>query len=150
MYFLIRLLFKTYLKESKFFMEAMDVSTKYYALTLFKMCIVGVAHFWAAKSPPTLSLKSVTHMLQWWNVAHFTLPKEDTNQVTYPLSSADISHFSKEISKFSYIKKYRYKLKAFWYIVSNSFSFIPVSKDCFIKHGYNFDNVSKNCYSGPS
>ena len=32
------------------------------------------------------------------------------NHVTQPLSSADISIFSPEISKFCYIKKYRYRL----------------------------------------
>ena len=32
------------------------------------------------------------------------------NQVTHPLSSADISISSPEINKFSYIKKYRYRL----------------------------------------
>ena len=31
------------------------------------------------------------------------------NHVTHPLSSADISIFSPEITKFSYIAKYRYK-----------------------------------------
>ena len=32
------------------------------------------------------------------------------NHVTHPLSSTDISIFSPEISKFCYIKKYRYRL----------------------------------------
>ena len=32
------------------------------------------------------------------------------NHVTHPLTSADISIFSQEISKFCYIKKYRYRL----------------------------------------
>ena len=32
------------------------------------------------------------------------------NHVTHPLTSADISIFSPEISKFCYIKKYRYRL----------------------------------------
>ena len=32
------------------------------------------------------------------------------NHVTHPLASADISIFSPEISKFCYIKKYRYRL----------------------------------------
>ena len=32
------------------------------------------------------------------------------NHVPHPLSSADISFFSPEISKFCYIKKYRYRL----------------------------------------
>ena len=38
----------------------------------------------------------------------------------------------------------------FWYIISNSFNFFLVSKDFFNKHGYNFDDVSKNGYSRPS
>ena len=32
------------------------------------------------------------------------------NHVTHPVISADISIFSREISKFCYIKKYRYRL----------------------------------------
>ena len=60
------------------------------------------------------SLKSVTHILQWWKLAQLYLTqrrsKKYMNHVTHPLSSADISIFSPEISKFCYIKKYRYKL----------------------------------------
>ena len=33
------------------------------------------------------------------------------DHVTHPLSSADISNFSTEISKFCYIKKYMYRLQ---------------------------------------
>ena len=44
----------------------------------------------------------------------YTLPKEDQeiyiNHMTDPLSSADISIFSSEISKFCYIKKHKYRL----------------------------------------
>ena len=65
-----------------------------------------------AKRPP--SLKSVTHILQWWNLAQLYLTqrrsKKYMNHVTHPLSSADISIFSPEISKFCYIKKYRCRL----------------------------------------
>ena len=60
------------------------------------------------------SLKSVTHILQWWNFAHLHLTyrrsKKYINHVIYFLSSADISIFSPEISKFCCIKKYRYRL----------------------------------------
>ena len=60
------------------------------------------------------SLKSVTHILQWWNLAQLYLtwgrPKKYINHVTHPLISAGISIFSPEISKFCYIKKYRYRL----------------------------------------
>ena len=59
-------------------------------------------------------LKSVTHILQWWNLAQLYLTqrrsKKYMNHVTHRLSSADISIFSPEISKLCYIKKYRYRL----------------------------------------
>ena len=61
--------------------------------------------------------------------------------MTYPLSSADISIFSLEIIKFCYIKKYRLDC-----VLLHNLSFLKlfwVFKDCFNKHGYNFDGVSK-------
>ena len=59
------------------------------------------------------SLKSVTHILQWWNLEVIPYLKKilkiyesrDT-----PLTSANISIFSPEISKFCYIKKSRYRM----------------------------------------
>ena len=64
------------------------------------------------KGPP--SLKSVTYILLRWNLAQLYLTqwrsKKYMNHVTHPWSSADISIFSPEISKFCYIKKYRYRL----------------------------------------
>ena len=60
------------------------------------------------------SLKSLTHILQWWNLAQLYLTQRRCtkymNHVTYPLSSTDINIFSPEISKFCYIKKHRYRL----------------------------------------
>ena len=57
---------------------------------------------------------SVTHILQWWNLAQLYLTqrksKKYMNHVTHILSSADISTFSPEFSKFCYIKKYGYRL----------------------------------------
>ena len=54
-----------------------------------------------------------SHILQWWNLAQLYLSqrgsKKYINHVTHHLSSADISIFSLEISKFCYIKKYRYR-----------------------------------------
>ena len=41
-------------------------------------------------------------------------------------------------------------LIGFWYKISNSFDFSWVFSNCFNKHGYNFDNVSKNNFSRPS
>ena len=80
----------------------------------FQEGLFGVAHglVGAAKRPP--SIKSVTPILQWWNLAQLYLTqgrsKKYMNHMAYPLSSADISSFSPEIKKFSYIKKYRYRL----------------------------------------
>ena len=57
---------------------------------------------------------TVTHILSWWNLAQLYLtsrrPKKYMSHVTHSLSSAGNSIFSPEISKFCYIKKYRYKL----------------------------------------
>ena len=84
-------------------------------LTLFRMGFFGAAQEWergGGKYPS--SLKSVTHILQWWKLAQLYLTqrrsKKYINHVTHPLSSADISIFSPKISKFCYIKKYRYRL----------------------------------------
>ena len=84
------------------------------SLILFRMGIFGAAHGWGGGQKGAPSLKSVTHILQWWNLAHLYLTqrrsKKYMSPVTNPLSSADISIFSPEISKFCYIKKYRYRL----------------------------------------
>ena len=65
-----------------------------------------------AKMPP--SLKSVTHILQWWNLVQLYLtwknPKKYMYYVTLPLSSTEIHIFSPEISKFCHIKKCMYRL----------------------------------------
>ena len=39
---------------------------------------------------------------------------------------------------------------AFSYIMSNSFNFFGVSKDCFNKHCYDFDDISRNDHSRSS
>ena len=86
-----------------------------YRLTVFRMGFFGAAHvLGGGGGRKALSLKSVTHILQWENLAQLYLTqrrsKKYMNHVTHPLSSADISIFSPEISKFCYIKKYRYRL----------------------------------------
>ena len=92
-------------------------SNRRWILTLFRMGFFGAAHRWKAgwrggggwpKSPPPTK-KSLTHILQWWNLPEFYLSqkkfKKYMNHVTNSLSSADISIFLSEISKFCYIKK---------------------------------------------
>ena len=71
------------------------------------------------------------------------------DHVTHPLSSADISNFSTEISKFCYIKKYMYRLQfdAKFLIL---LTFLESLKIVLTKKSYNFDDVSKNGYPRPS
>ena len=70
------------------------------------------------------------------------------NHVTHHLSSADISIFSPEIANFAISRNT--DIDWFWYIISNSFNFCSVFKDCLRKYGYNFDDGSKNDYAWPS
>ena len=71
------------------------------------------------------------------------------NHGTHLLSSADISIFSAEISKFCYIKKCRYRLRFGTYLLI-LMTFSESSKIVLIKKNvYNFDYVSKNSYSRP-
>ena len=65
-----------------------------------------------------------------------------------PLGSAD-SIFSPEMRRFSYIKKYRYRLY-FDMLFLILLTFFESLKIFYNKHGYNFDDVNKSGYSGPS
>ena len=64
------------------------------------------------------------------------------------LTSADVSIFSPEVSKFCYIKKYRYWLN--FHTEFLTLNFFLIFKDFFIKHDYNFDYVSKIDHFSPS
>ena len=79
---------------------------KFCILTLLTTSFFGAAPGWGVP-------KSVTYIVQWWNLAQLYLKniqKIYLNHVTHPLGSADISIFLTEISKFCDIKKYRYWL----------------------------------------
>ena len=68
------------------------------------------------------------------------------NQVTHPVNSADI--YYPEICKFSYIKKYRYRLHFdTWFLIL--ITFFWVFKNFFNKHANNLDDVSENGYFRP-
>ena len=66
-------------------------------LNLFRMGLLRSAYGWVgeAKRPP--SLKSFTHILQWWNLVQlyltYKISKKYINHVTQALRSADISFF---------------------------------------------------------
>ena len=88
--------------------------TLYKFLTLFRMGFFRAAHRWGGeggwgqKSLP--SLKPVTHILKLWKLGTVIPSKKYMNHVADLLSSADVSIFSPEISKFCYIKKWIYRL----------------------------------------
>ena len=72
------------------------------------------AHWLGGDQKGSPFLIYVLHILQWWHLAELYLiqrrSKKYINHLTGLLSSADISIFSPEISKFCYTKKYRYRL----------------------------------------
>ena len=58
-------------------------------------------------------LKSVTYatMIKLGTVVHYVKKiQKYINHMTYPITSADISIFSREISNFCYVKNYRHRL----------------------------------------
>ena len=99
-------------KKFAFLAVFIDIATLL-GLTLFRMGIFGTTHGWGVEQKATPSLKSVTRILQWWNLTQLYLTyrrsKNYMNHVTHLLSSGDTSIFLPEISRCYYIKKYRYR-----------------------------------------
>ena len=81
-------------------------------LTLFMMGIFGAAHGWGGQKCPFPKICHTYPTMMKLGTVTLTQrrSKKYINHVTQPLSSADISIFSPKISKFCYIKKYRYRL----------------------------------------
>ena len=96
------------------------------------MDLSGAAQGWGEMS-------DVSYNDETWH--SYTLSKENPKNVWITWRITWVLEFSPEICKFCYTKKYRYN------ITSNSFSLLWVFKYWFNKHGYNFDDVSKNGYS---
>ena len=92
----------------------------YIAIILLKLLLsiyclfFGAAHGWGggAKKPPLPKIchRYPTMMKLGTVIPYLKKIKKYLNHVIQPLSSADISIFSLEISKFYYINKYRYRL----------------------------------------
>ena len=79
------------------------------------MAIFGAAHGWrggVVKRPPFPKICHTypTMMKLGKIIPYLKKIKKYMNHVTHLLTYADISIFSPEINKFSYIKKYRYRL----------------------------------------
>ena len=112
--------------------------------------------FWAAhglgsqKSP--LSVRSITYILQWWNLAVIPHLKKIQEMYKSPdtlLAFYRQQHFSDGNQQLLLYREIQLQIE-FWCIISNSFNFVWVFKGRFNKYGYNFDNVSKMGYSRSS
>ena len=126
-------------------------------LTLSRMGSFWAAHGWGAggQTPPPLPLpylKSVTHFLQWWNLAVTPYLKRIQKIYESRDKSPDFcwhQHFFTGDQKILLYQEIEIYI-TFWYIISNSFNFSWVSKHCFNKHDCNFDDVSKIGCTRPS
>ena len=91
------------------------------------------------------SLKSVRHILQWWNLAQLYLTlsrsKKYKNHVTHTLRSADISIFHQKSATF--VISRNSDRDCILIHNSNFFKCLLVLKAFFNKHERNFDNTSK-------
>ena len=123
-----------------------------YSLILFRMGFLGLL-MEVGVCPP--SLKSVTHILQWWNLANLKdIAYLRKTQKTYKSRDTSLEfcwhhHFftrNQQILLHQEIQIYI----GFWSIIYNSVNFSWVLNNCFNRHGYNFDDVSKNGYSRSS
>ena len=105
------------------------------------MGFFGPAHRWKGEGrPPSLKFVTYPTMMQLGTVIPYLQKiQKSMNHVTQPLSSADISNFSPEISKFCYIDKYMYRLQ-FRTKFLILLTFLEFIKMVLIK------NVSKNGY----
>ena len=107
-------------------------------LTLFRMVIFGAAHRWGGgKKPPPHLLLKICHTYPAVMKLGTVIPYLKNIQKIYE------SHDTPQ--QILLYQKMQISI-AFYYIISNSFSFSWVFKDLFVKPGYNFDDVSKNGY----
>ena len=107
-----------------------------------------VSHRWGGPKRPSLPKTCHTYptMMKLGTVIPYlkkiwkTYKSRDT-----PLAFCWHQYFVTENQQISLYQEIQI-LIAFWYITSNSFNFSWIFKDCFNKHGYNFENVCKNDY----
>ena len=98
------------------------------------------------------SVKSVKHILQWWNLA--VIPCLKKSQKIYESRDTSLvlcwhQQFFTGNQQILLDQKIQIKI-AFWHIISNSLNFFWVFKYFFYKHGHNFDDVSKIVFSSSS
>ena len=130
------------------------IFSEHFFLTLCRMGFFVAAHGWlgGGGQKGLHSLKFATHILQWWNLASYTLHKKEPKNIWITwhtpcvvLTSAFFHRKSANLAIF----KNRYidcilahNLRFFKHFLS--------LRKFFNKHGYNFDNVSKIGFSSAS
>ena len=117
------------------------------SLTLFRMGLFGAAHIWGEKKgPPFLKLcRTYPTVMRLGTV----IPYLKNIQKILKLCDTTLEfcwhqYFFTGNQHFSLYQEILTQI-LFWYLISNSFNFFRIFKDCFNKHGYNFVDVSRNC-----
>ena len=122
-------------------------------LTLFRMGFFRAAHGWCGGGGGFLDplLSKISHTYPTMMTLGKVIPYLRKIQKIYKSRDTSLEfcwhqHFftrNQQILLHQEIQMYI----GFWYIISNSFKFSWVFNNCFKKHRYNFDDVSKNSYS---
>ena len=124
-------------------------------LTLFRMGLFGDAHGWGdgggSKKAP---LRKICHTYSTMMKLGTDIPYLKKIQKIYESCDAPLAFcwhqcFFTENQQILFYQEIHISI-AFSYIMSNSFNFVGVSKDCFNKHDYDFDDISKNDHSRSS
>ena len=117
--------------------------------TLFKMSFFGAAHGSGVRAKRGALLKVChtypTMMKPGRVIPYLRRIQKMCESRDKPLEFCWHQHFLTWNQQILPYQEIQIKI-AFWYIISNSFNFSWVFKDCFNEHGYNFDDVSKNDY----
>ena len=97
-----------------------------------------------AKKPPLSKICHTYPTMMKPQTQLSTLPKEDPENICITWHKSIVVLTSAFFQEQSQLYQEIQIQVAFSYLISNSFNFIEVFKDCFSKHGYDFDHVSKN------
>ena len=102
----------------------------------------GCSQMGGGKKAPLPKIGHISYSDGTWH--SYTSPKDDPKNkwITWytPWFLLTLALFQRYAAKYQEI---RIEI-TFWCIIFNSFDFSWVFKDCFNKHGYNFDDVSKS------
>ena len=116
-------------------------------LTQFRKSFFGAGRWWGGtkKGPPPWNLSHISYSDE--TRRSYTLPKENLKLIWIrwhtPWVLVTSAFFHRKSANFAISRNTDTDCR---YLISNSFNFSWIFKDCFNKHGYKFDDVSKNCY----